>query len=64
MEKLYVKVEPHRLSTCELWSGSQAKSAHLQDDHVKTTVEQLKAFLLEPAVIKKYNLLQNKKFSG
>ncbi|CAI3794388.1 putative quinol monooxygenase [Rheinheimera sp. MM224] len=63
-EILACTTERNRLSTCELWSGSQAEAAHWQVDHVKTTVEQLKAFLLQPAVVKKYNLVQNKMFSG
>lgn len=54
----------NRLSTCELWSSHQAETAHWQADHVKTTVEQLNAFLLQPAVVKKYSLVQNKVFSG
>lgn len=63
-EILACTTELNRLSTCELWSGSQAESAHWQADHVKTTVEQLTAFLLEPAVVRKYSLVQNKVFSG
>jgi quinol monooxygenase YgiN len=58
-EILISTIHLNRLSTCELWSDSQAETAHWQADYVKTTVEQLQALLQEPAVVKKYSLVSN-----
>lgn len=58
-EILTCTTDLNRFSTCELWSDSLAETAHWQQDHVKKTVEQLKALLQQPAVVTKYSLLQN-----
>ncbi|MDR7121871.1 putative quinol monooxygenase [Rheinheimera soli] len=58
-EILACTTDLNRLSTWELWSDSQAETAHWQTEHVKTTVEQLQALLQQPAVVKKYSRVQN-----